>query len=527
MDPSPEGSIFGRDRRRARRHPIHTPAYASLSGSSQTAVVELSEIINISECGVCIQASSQMKINRLLPLCLDLSATSSRLHVVGHVIWSEPSGKTGIRFPEISEPSRIEFDRWIEANADAESATHEATPQPAESPERRAVASKPASSRAYTTLVNEWAEMEKEVDSCGPDLGPALHLIAQRALTLTWASGTAIALINKLNPSEMVCRARAGTDSPEIGARLEAGAGFSGECVLAGKAISCDDTEYDSRVDRKNCRALGVRSIVACPVKRGREIIGIIEVFSPEPAAFWANDITVLQRLTTFVTRAVQRAEHARAGVLAFPAEDEPAPEPSPKENQAESPTPLSDLEADTTLRRRIIFLVAAVAVVMALIWFLLPKIATFGSPSSNLDSPYSAEADFSSEEYSGMKFIDLTKAADQDNPGAEYALAMRYATGEGIKQDYHQALQLFIRAADHGNVRAQARVASWFWAGRGAPQDYSKAYYWALLAQAGGDESGSAIVQQTAPYLSPAQIAAEHKEAENWLHSHHIGKAE
>ena len=103
----------------------------------------------------------------------------------------------------------------------------------------------------------------------------------------------------------------------------------------------------------------------------------------------------------------------------------------------------------------------------------------------------------------------------------------MRYDTGEGIKQDYHEALQLFIRAADHGSVRAQARVASWFWAGRGAPQDYSKAYYWALLAQAGGDESGGAIVQQTAPYLSPAQIAAEHKEAENWLHSHHIGKAE
>jgi TPR repeat protein len=523
MEPSPEGSIFGRDRRRARRHHVHTPAYASLSGSAHAAVVDLSEIINISDCGVCIQASSQMKINRLLPLCLDLSATSSRLHVVGHVIWSEPSGKTGIRFSEISDASRAEFDRWLDANEHAETAAHEAVPQ---SPAHHAAATKPTASRAYTTLVNEWAEMEKEVDSCGPDLDPALHLIAQRALTLTWASGTAIALINKLNPSEMVCRARAGTDSPEIGSCLEAGAGFSGECVRTGIAISCDDTEYDSRVDRKNCRALGIRSIVACPVKRNNEVIGIIEVFSPEPAAFWANDITVLQRLTTFVTRAVQRAEHARAGVLAFPLEEEPALSPSQKENQAESPESLA-IEGDTTLRRRIIFLVAAVAVVMALIWFLLPKIANFGSPGSSLNASYSAEADSSPEEYSGMKFIDLTKAADQGNAGAEYALAMRYATGEGIKQDYHEALQLFIRAADHGSVRAQARVASWFWAGRGAPQDYSKAYYWALLAQAGGDESGSAIVQQTAPYLSPAQIAAEHKEAENWLHSHHIGKAE
>jgi hypothetical protein len=83
----PDISIFGRDRRRSRRHRVHTPAYASLSGSSQGSVIELSEILNISENGMCIQAPSQMKINRLLPLCLELSATGSRIYVVGHVVW--------------------------------------------------------------------------------------------------------------------------------------------------------------------------------------------------------------------------------------------------------------------------------------------------------------------------------------------------------------------------------------------------------------------------------------------------------
>src|SRR5215471_1496017 len=89
-------SIFGRDRRRARRQLVHTPAYADLSGSTQGAVLELCEILNISESGACIQASWPMKANRLLPLCLDLSATGAKVHVVGHVVWSDRSGSCEI-----------------------------------------------------------------------------------------------------------------------------------------------------------------------------------------------------------------------------------------------------------------------------------------------------------------------------------------------------------------------------------------------------------------------------------------------
>ena len=87
-DLSPENSIFGRDRRRATRHRAHTPAYANLRGSAQGAVLDLCEVLNISEDGMCIQASSQMKINRLLPLSLELSETGARIHIVTHVIWS-------------------------------------------------------------------------------------------------------------------------------------------------------------------------------------------------------------------------------------------------------------------------------------------------------------------------------------------------------------------------------------------------------------------------------------------------------
>jgi putative methionine-R-sulfoxide reductase with GAF domain len=526
-DGTPESAGIPRERRRARRHKVFTPAYANHSGSSQGAILELSEILNISESGMCIQASARMKVNRLLPLGIDLSETGVQIRTVGHVVWSDPSGRTGIRFPDMAAASLGQLQEWLTADAKAGSAASvqgESAPDDRDDLARRPVQAKPGSASGYSSLVTEWAEIEKEVELCGPDLEPALHLIAQRALTLTWASGTAIALINKLNPAEMICRARAGTDSPEMGARLETASGFSGQCVRSAATLKCDDSEYDSRVDRKSCRGLGIRSIVACPVRRKDEVIGILEVFSPEPAAFWENDITVLERLTGVIERAVRRAEHTRADVLAFPLSGDSVPTSARGllsfDNPALFPAPLP-------LSRKIVLLFTAIMCLTAVVWLGARWMATWmenlGSTGS-VASP--AEASSSRESYVGTDLKDLKKLAAAGNAAAEYQLGMRYASGGDVKQDYHEAVHWFRQAAEQGNIRAQSKVAACFWAGKGVPRDYSKAYYWALLAQAGGDKDASLYVSQSAPYLSPSQIDAAHIQAENWLHTHHIGQA-
>jgi putative methionine-R-sulfoxide reductase with GAF domain len=521
-DSSPENPLFGRDRRRTNRYRAHTPAYANLSGSARGAGLNLCEILNISENGMCIQTSSQLKTNRLLPLSLELSETGARLHVVGHVVWSEASGKTGIRFPDMSEGCRKQLQEWLEANRNAE-ALHAAAGENNHS-EQPGIQAKPGAASAYSSLVTEWAEIQKEVELCGPDLDPALHIVVQRALTMTWASGTAIALINKLRPTEMICRARAGTDSPELGARLESGAGFSGECVRSGKAIVCDDTERDSRVDRQSCRILGIRSILACPVKRDDEVIGIIEVFSPEPTAFWENDISILRRLADLVAHTVRRAEHARADVLAFPTGDYlDSDYEMPRVH--DEPDPYADARlAPISFRRRALLLLAGVISVTAVVWVSAPWISQLGTSTSGFTSLPAAQADSSPDSYTTLSFADVHKLALSGDVGAQYALGMRYANGDGAKQDYREAKQWFLRAAEAGHIRAQAKVAACFWSGKGVAQDYSKAYFWALLAQAGGDETSPAIVMSSAAHLTPAQTAAEQKQAEQWLHSHHIG---
>jgi TPR repeat protein len=105
----------------------------------------------------------------------------------------------------------------------------------------------------------------------------------------------------------------------------------------------------------------------------------------------------------------------------------------------------------------------------------------------------------------------------------AEYWLGMRYARGDGVTQDYHEAMAWFLKAADGGEVRAAAKIASCFWGGKGTPKDYGKAYFWGLLAQVAGDETGRAIVIHTAPHLSDHQRFAEQREAEAWIRAHHL----
>ena len=40
-----------------------------------------------------------------------------------------------------------------------------------------------------------------------------------------------------------------------------------------------------------------IRSIVAAPIRYEREVVGLVEVFSPQPFAFDEGDVAVLERL--------------------------------------------------------------------------------------------------------------------------------------------------------------------------------------------------------------------------------------
>src|SRR5438105_4849029 len=142
--------------------------------------------------------------------------------------------------------------------------------------------------------------IQRQIAALGSDLDAALALLVQRAQMITRASGAAIALEQG---SETVCRASSG-EAPPLGARLQVGSGFSGECVRTAQLQRCDDSEIHPLVDRETCRALGIRSMIAAPVLSSERVIGLLEVFSPNAGAFEETDAIALRRLADVVAKA-------------------------------------------------------------------------------------------------------------------------------------------------------------------------------------------------------------------------------
>ena len=140
------------------------------------------------------------------------------------------------------------------------------------------------------------------------DLDAALQLLADRAQYITGASGAAIAL-RRTGKNDMLCRASAGENAPELGALLSTEFGLSGESVRTRQPLRCDDAERDARVNRDVCRQMGIASVVVMPVVNDDEVLGVFELFSGKANAFGVRDVSAVQRLSEMVETAVRLAQ--------------------------------------------------------------------------------------------------------------------------------------------------------------------------------------------------------------------------
>ena len=143
------------------------------------------------------------------------------------------------------------------------------------------------------------------------DLDAALQLLAERAQYITGASGAAIAL-RRGEHNDMLCRASAGSNAPELGALLSMEYGLSGESVRTRQVLRCDDAERDARVNREVCHDLGIASVVVMPIVSEEQVLGVFELLSGKPRAFDERALSALQRLSEMVETAVKHAAAAQ-----------------------------------------------------------------------------------------------------------------------------------------------------------------------------------------------------------------------
>lgn len=534
------------NRRRRVRHRIQTPAYASFTAQSTGAMLDLHEIVNISEDGIALQCHTPLEVQKTVSLCLDLAECPEHIYTTGQVVWTHESGRAGVRFSELSSESLAHLREWLFVNVMAGVANGE-TEVATLTLAQDAAPPRPG----YTDTLAAVGAVRRQVEALGSDFRRALQLIAERGQSLVDASGAAIALADA-DANSMICCASSGSDAPPIGARLQIGTGFSGECVKRSQPLRCDDSETDTRVDRNSCRALGIRSLLAVPIRVGENAVGLIEIFAPHPHAFSDADSAVLQRLADVVIEAAHRA--ARVENLPFlkPVEKK-APiyqtgnvlftAPDKKEETTSESSAEKNASGITLPRSHLILLVCAAATIMfALGWALAPWIQSEGAPwiltklhsraqdhlptvLASSESPQPANPQPLSPSTTSIEatsFEQVLEVAQKGDVAAQNALGLRYATGQGVKLNEVEAVRWFSRAAEQGYVPAQAKLGSLYYSGRGVPQDVNRAYFWMVVARMSGDEASTTLGTLVRARLTRSQATAIEADAVRWVQTHH-----
>jgi uncharacterized protein len=109
-----------------------------------------------------------------------------------------------------------------------------------------------------------------------------------------------------------------------------------------------------------------------------------------------------------------------------------------------------------------------------------------------------------------------LDERAKTGDTVAEYRLGVLYALGQGVKQDYSRAAQLFRAAAEGGVAEAQYNVAVMYGEGMGVTRDPAQAVQWYQKAAAQGN--ANAAFNLGVAYSNGAGVKQDIEEAAHWF---------
>jgi TPR repeat protein len=91
------------------------------------------------------------------------------------------------------------------------------------------------------------------------------------------------------------------------------------------------------------------------------------------------------------------------------------------------------------------------------------------------------------------------------------------YANGQGVPQDYVEAVVWYRKATDQGHAGAQNNLGVMYDDGQGVAKDAVSAHMWFNLSAARGTESAATNRDDVATKMTPAQIADAQQRASAW----------
>jgi len=129
----------------------------------------------------------------------------------------------------------------------------------------------------------------------------ALHLIADRALTISNASGIAIAL---LEANQLIYHAGSGLAAMDVGRHVPAVLS-----VCAGKArveiLRVENAQTDLRIEAEICRQFGATSLLILPIYQAQAVAGVLQVHFKEAHSFLDREVRTYRLMAGLVEESI------------------------------------------------------------------------------------------------------------------------------------------------------------------------------------------------------------------------------
>ena len=115
------------------------------------------------------------------------------------------------------------------------------------------------------------------------------------------------------------------------------------------------------------------------------------------------------------------------------------------------------------------------------------------------------------------LRFNELKLAAAEGDADKQYELAKLYAEGEGVEQNWVEAVKWYRKAAEQGHDLAQFKVGLSYQNGKGVPQSDTEAYVWLnISAENGAPLNGRGRAGKLADEIRVSLSASQLEQAEN-----------
>ncbi|MFQ6101304.1 MAG: GAF domain-containing protein [Anaerolineae bacterium] len=142
------------------------------------------------------------------------------------------------------------------------------------------------------------------------DLDQVLATVLEEVCRLLNAAASSVWLTDSVT-GELACRQATGPQSKIVrGWRLTPGEGIAGWVVRSGESLVVPDVQADERyfkgVDEQI--GLGLRSMLAVPLRAKQDVVGVLEVMDTETSRFDTGDLALVESLATTAVIAIENA---------------------------------------------------------------------------------------------------------------------------------------------------------------------------------------------------------------------------